>query len=283
MRTATSKRSSGGIRSSSKNSAARVSCCVASSHQHRCFQRTKGGRSFSMAIIYHSSGTLDRRSAVFDVHLVSAPSDELPRYIGRRQLQLRKSPKPVRWVRTNACPILMPSEAATDIAKAKQLGAQELQRRSSVYRTNRSLRDRLVNVALGDREPRTQSIHVEEQMYDGFFSDDDQQVMLAFHNADWAHHFELSQQLKDARLQKIAQRVLFAEAPECLPAEIRFAQEREFAHRLIAEQAEWLTLPKAIKQTEDLLKAANEQSKPFLLEYRAYLGRRLKQAITKAA
>ena len=148
MRTATSKRSSGGIRSSSKNSAARVSCCVASSHQHRCFQRTKGGRSFSMAIIYHSSGTLDRRSAVFDVHLVSAPSDELPRYF---------------------------------IAKAKQLGAQELQRRSSVYRTNRSLRDRLVNVALGDREPRTQSIHVEEQMYDGFFSDDDQQVVLAFH------------------------------------------------------------------------------------------------------
>ena len=250
MRTATSKRSSGGIRSSSKNSAARVSCCVASSHQHRRFQRTKGGRSFSMAIIYHSSGTLDRRSAVFDVHLVSAPSDELPRYF---------------------------------IAKAKQLGAQELQRRSSVYRTNRSLRDRLVNVALGDREPRTQSIHVEEQMYDGFFSDDDQQVMLAFHNADWAHHFELSQQLKDARLQKIAQRVLFAEAPECLPAEIRFAQEREFAHRLIAEQAEWLTLPKAIKQTEDLLKAANEQSKPFLLEYRAYLGRRLKQGIAKAA
>src|SRR3974390_813958 len=75
----------------------------------------------------------------------------------------------------------------------------------------------------------------------------------------------------------------FTEAPECLPAEIRFAQEKEFAHRLIAEQAEWLTLPKAIKQTEDLLKAANEQSKPFLLEYRAYLGRRLKQAIAKAA
>ena len=65
--------------------------------------------------------------------------------------------------------------------------------------------------------------------------------------------------------------------------EIRFAQEREFAHRLIAEQAEWLTLPKAIEQTDDLLKAANEQSKPFLMEYRTYLGRRLEQAIARAA
>ena len=69
----------------------------------------------------------------------------------------------------------------------------------------------------------------------------------------------------------------------CLPMEVRFAQEREFAHRLIAEQAEWLTLPKAIEQTDDLLKTANEQSKPFLMKYRAYLAQRLEQASGKAA
>jgi exodeoxyribonuclease-1 len=197
--------------------------------------------------------------------------------------QLRKPPKPVRWVRTNACPILMPAEAATDIAKAKQLGAQEVQRRSGVYRTNRSLRDRLVNVALRDRETKRQSIYVEEQIYDGFFLNDAQEIMFAFHDLEWERRFELSQQFGDARLKKIARRVLFTEAPECLPAEIRFAQEREFAYRLIAEQAEWLTLPKAIEQTDDLLKTATEQSKPFLMEYRAYLGRRFEQTITRAA
>ena len=195
---------------------------------------------------------------------------------------LRKLPKPVRWVRTNASPILMPSEAATDIATAKQLGAQELQRRSSVYRTNRSLRDRLVNVALGDREPRAQSIYVEQQIYDGFFLNNDQEIMFAFHDVEWERRFELSQQFGDARLRKIAQRVLFTEAPECLPAEIRFAHEREFAHRLVAEQAEWLTLPKAIEQSDDLLKTANERSKRFLMKYRTYLDQRLEQAIAKA-
>jgi exonuclease I len=124
---------------------------------------------------------------------------------------------------------------------------------------------------------------VEEQIYDGFFLNNDQEIMSAFHDVEWERRFELSQQFGDARLRKIAQRVLFTEAPECLPAEIRFAQEREFAHRLIAEQAEWLTLPKAIEQTDDLRKTAKEQSKPFLMEYRAYLGRRLDQAIAKAA
>jgi exonuclease I len=63
---------------------------------------------------------------------------------------LRKSPKPVRWVRANSCPILMPSEAATDIATAKQLGAEEVQRRSRAYRTNRLLRNRLLGAILSD-------------------------------------------------------------------------------------------------------------------------------------
>ena len=107
--------------------------------------------------------------------------------------------------------------------------------------------------------------------------------MFAFHDVEWERRFELSQQFGDARLRKIAQRVLFTEAPKCLPTEIWFAQEGEFAHRLIAEQAEWLTLPKAIEQTDDLLKTANEQSKPFLMGYRAYLDQRLEQAIARAA
>jgi len=64
---------------------------------------------------------------------------------------------------------------------------------------------------------------------------------------------------------------------------LRIAHEKGFAHRLVAEQAEWLTLPKAIEQTDDLLKTANEQSKPFLMRYRVYLDQRLEQAIARAA
>ena len=43
-RAANSKRSSSGMRSSSKNAAALLSRCAASAHQHVCFQRTNGGR-----------------------------------------------------------------------------------------------------------------------------------------------------------------------------------------------------------------------------------------------
>ena len=95
--------------------------------------------------------------------------------------------------------------------------------------------------------------------------------------------FELTQRLNDPQLRKIAQRLLFTEAPECLPGEIKFTHEREFARRLMDDEAEWLTLPKALEQTDDMLKSANEHSKPFLAEYRSYLSRRLEQAMAKAA
>ena len=58
---------------------------------------------------------------------------------------------------------------------------------------------------------------------------------------------------------------------------MRFAHEREFSLRVVAEQSEWLTLPKAIEQTEDLLKTANEPSKSFLAVYKDYLVQRLQE------
>jgi hypothetical protein len=57
---------------------------------------------------------------------------------------------------------------------------------------------------------------------------------------------------------------------------VRFAHEREFSLRVVAEQSEWLTLPKAIEQTEDLLKTANEPSKSFLA-VEDYLVQRLQE------
>jgi len=44
---------------------------------------------------------------------------------------------------------------------------------------------------------------------------------------------------------------------------VRIALERELTCRLTADQGEWLTLPKAVDETEDMLKTVNEQSNHF--------------------
>ena len=221
----------------------------------------------------------DNESEICVVDLNEAP-EELSR-LNDEELaaHLRKSPKPVRSVRSNSCPILMPSEQAPEIAAARQLGAQELQRRSRAFRTNKLLRERLLNAFVGEREERPRSVHVEQQIYDGFFSDEDQELLFAFHDAEWERRWEMIQQFKDDRLQKLSRRLVFSEACHCVPTEFRLACEQEYTERLLAEEAEWLTIPKAIQQTEDMLKTADAGSRSFLLEYRAYLNERLEHAL----
>jgi hypothetical protein len=90
---------------------------------------------------------------------------------------------------------------------------------------------------------------------------------------------EMTQQLKDKRLQKLSRRLVFSEASHCVPPEFAFACQQEYAARLLAEEAEWLTIPKAIEQTEDMLKTADAGSRSFLSEYKVYLGRRLQDAL----
>jgi hypothetical protein len=87
------------------------------------------------------------------------------------------------------------------------------------------------------------------------------------------------QQLKDGRLQKLARRLAFSEASHCLPDELRLAHQQEYAQRLLAEETEWLTIPKAIEQTEDMLKTGDAGFRSFLSEYRAYLDRRLENPL----
>ncbi len=193
---------------------------------------------------------------------------------------LSRSPKPARWVRCNACPVIMPFEEAPSIAVAKRINPDELYRRSQVFRTNKSLADRLLTALTVAREPREPAIYVEEQIYDGFYSDDDQELMALFHELTWDKRVELAPQFKDVRLQKIALRLIFVEAPDALPDQLRLAQELEFAARLTGSDrdAAWLTLPKAMEETNNMLESADLSARPFLIDYRNYLSRRLNQA-----
>jgi exodeoxyribonuclease-1 len=192
---------------------------------------------------------------------------------------VNKSPKPVRWVRSNACPILMPAETAPETAGAKQLPAEELRRRSECFRKNRKLAERLIAALASGREVREPGIYVEQQIYDGFFSNEDQALMAEFHDLPWEQRLEVCRKFADSRLQKIGLRLIFVEAPHALPEQVRQQLQSEFVGRTTGEEAEWMTLPKAIQETEDMLSSADEQAMPFLIAYRDYLTNRLQQDV----
>ena len=95
--------------------------------------------------------------------------------------ELKRTPSTIRWIRSNGCPILMPADKAPTITKALEFERSILIQRVEYLRQNKVLRDRLVTAAASNRTEYERSIYVEQQIYDGFFSDADQQLMGMFH------------------------------------------------------------------------------------------------------
>jgi exodeoxyribonuclease-1 len=185
--------------------------------------------------------------------------------------------KPVRRLRSNACPIIMPVEDAPSIASAAQLGIEELTRRAEFLRDRDDLRQRLIGAFEAQREERPPSPHFERQLYDGFFPREDEALMEHFHTLPWEERPAIINTFSDRRLKQIGRRLLYLERPDLLADATRAEFDRAVAHRISADDAErpWLTLPKAIAAIDELLTNADPAEVAFLHDHRAHLTERL--------
>ena len=193
---------------------------------------------------------------------------------------LAASPKPVRRLRANAGPCIVSYEDLRARVRAQLPVVEELERRAASLREDTDLRTRLLAVMIGDREETKRSIHVEEQIYDGFPGREDQALMSAFHKAKWANRSALLAGFADPRLQVLGDRLLHTEAPETMPMESLKSYRADMAGRLTAEDGvlPWLTLPKAIEETEGLLAGSAGPELALLESLRDYLVGRAEEA-----
>ena len=205
--------------------------------------------------------------------LADLPDDEL---IGR----LATRPKPVRALRANACPCVLSYENTPAHLRSQVPNIEDLGARAARIRGDEALAQRLIAAFLASREPKEPSPHVEEQIYDSFTGSDDQAAMAAFHTAEWSMRPEILANLSDVRLQVLGERLIYTEAPEVMSAAARNAYEVGVAWRLMAVEGTvpWLTLPKAVADTEDFLAVADGTEAALLHDLRDYLAQRAEEA-----
>ena len=196
------------------------------------------------------------------------------------QKRLSASPRPVRRLRANAAPCILPYEDVPVAARVQLLGAEELESRATYIRKNGDLRDRLMAAVVEDREEWQPSIHVEEQIYDSFSGPDDQTLMTAFHEAEWPDRAALLDGLADSRLQMLGKRLMHTEAPEAMPADGLTSCRGDVARRLLADEGTvpWLTLPKAIRETDEILAGSAGDEVALLTGLRTYLVGKVEEA-----
>ena len=217
----------------------------------------------------------DAERAVFD--LSYQPEDFLPLSVDALIDVLKAQATPIRVVRANAQPILMPFESAPTHLVNAEISRAEYERRAAVVQHDKEFQKH-VGQALATRYPeKTTSRHINEKIYDGFASGTDQMIMKQFHKAKWKGRTALADQLHDQRMKQLAYRLIYLERPELLPESMRLSFDGLVADRLLTDDPSvpWRTIPKALQETEYLLSSSHEEKqKHFYRAVRQFLSDR---------
>ena len=208
--------------------------------------------------------------AVFD--LAFNPDE----YVGMTTEQLievlNAKTKVIRSVRANAQPIVMPAASAPASTKALAVPSEERERRAGVIASNAAFQARVgeaLSKRFADKEPPA---HIEERIYDGFPSDEDNVLMEKFHLAPWPDRLSLIDKIKDERIIEFSRRLIYSDQPAIL-AEADAAKLTAWAAERVmtTDDVPWMTVPKALAELEELKEEVGEEQKELIAEIKTYI------------
>lgn len=168
---------------------------------------------------------------------------------------LKRSPQPIRKVKVNAAPVMLRiDEVPSHLVSAAE--AEMLIARAAWLRSQPDLIDRLLVASRGDATTWEPSTHVEQQLYEGFWSRADAARLEHFHMVDWETRPAIADELEDHRLRRFARRIIHSERPDLLSKEIRTMMDGEIRKRRQGTgdgQEPWLTAPNAREEFLSLM------------------------------
>ncbi|WP_324132438.1 hypothetical protein [Bosea sp. (in: a-proteobacteria)] len=187
--------------------------------------------------------------AVADLTVDPTYLDATPEQLG--EMLFARGERPIRLVKTNAQPILLPWEMATTAGQNEIPQDGELQARLARIRGHARFRDNLA-IALAWRfAGKEPSPWPDDALYSGgFISREDAITSRRWHEVAWDQRVRLGRQLLgDVRLKAFANRWAWLEAPGELSAVEREKGSAWFTHRLdTPDDVPWLTRPAALQR-----------------------------------
>ena len=213
----------------------------------------------------------DGQLAVFDLYY--DPDDY--RSLSAEELVsvLNASPKVIRSLRANSQPVMMPANMAPETVKALSVPDDELRRRVAIIQGDQDFHARVGRaqaLRFADEEP---SPYIERRLYDSFPGAADQELMAQFHDVDWPDRVALAERIEDPRVKEFAYRLIYFERPDLLPAARVVEFDAWRAKRMLSEDESvpWMTVRKALREADDLLRTANGDEAALLGEVKDFL------------
>jgi exodeoxyribonuclease I len=180
--------------------------------------------------------------------------------------------KMIRRVSVNAQPTLLTTEFTPANVRGGRLPMETYLERARKVRENWDFRhrtSRLLAERYADQRPAS---YVEQRIYDGFASRDDEAMLAAFHRQVWPHRIGLIPYIEDERYRELGERVIATEQPQSLTATQGTRWQRWREERLLATgDVPWLTLANAFAELEELSQAALGDGREQLSDIRHFL------------
>lgn len=219
-------------------------------------------------------GVSPDNNSEFVVYNLAFDPEELAALPDRELIaKLASAPKPLRRLRSNTGPTLNLVDDAPAIAAGLDLGTAELERRAEFLYDDKAFRSRLIACFQQTRPAKVASLHVESQIYDGFWRSSDDFLMEQFHNVPWEKRLAIATSLQDPRLRTIGLSLIHTERPDLLPVEVCAQHDMARACRMlgIPDGVPWLTLPRAITELDLMLAECAADQSAFLQGHRQHL------------
>jgi exodeoxyribonuclease-1 len=230
------------------------------------------GKNFHHFLVTICGMNGNQDAAVFDLQF--NPDELLSLSVEELVEVLNANKKPIRALRANKQPIIMPTETAPDGAKALAIPAAERERRIKVIQGAKDFQQRVGQAMAMRYDGEEAPEYVEERIYSGGFpSNKDQARMNAFHEAKKSEEqIEIASQIEDERVKAFADRLIYFESPKVLPSVQRAKMMKWNKERLITtEKVPWMTVPKALKEIDEELAEASKEDVAFLKEIRPFI------------
>ncbi len=178
--------------------------------------------------------------------------------INEIKMEMKKTPKFLRTIRSNKAPIILGPEHAIKEEPYCAIDPNLIKQRAQLVKNNEKLSQNILIALREIAEEKEQlksqeDIYPEESIYTKFTSNKDTALFSSWHAATWKDKLKLLDKFEDKRLVGFGKKIIYQEAPEVLPVDMLKSIKKAIAKRILSEKKEkWWTVSTCFAEIDNL-------------------------------
>ena len=193
--------------------------------------------------------------------------------INELKMEMKKTPKFLRTIRSNKAPIIIDAEYGMKVEPYNTIDPDLIKQRAQIIRNNEKFSQNILTALREVAEEKEQlksqeDIYAEESIYSKFTSNKDTALFPAWHAASWKEKLRLLDKFDDKRLLGFGKKIIYQEAPEVLPQDMLKKIKSGIAKRILSEKKEkWWTVKECFFEIDNLRDKYSDQNDEEKLKF----------------